>query len=165
VSTPHDLIERAAARLVGHASRAGRQSAGPGGGGYSPAAAAVPAPASLFRVCRHGVRRLDCVTCLRADLAATLADQADRFAAVLATLARIEARLAAVERAAVVRAAYEAGRLPDARIHLRAERYAVKLFLAHLHEVWFTHHYGRPPPAPYPIAHGGHAHVIAVPPG
>lgn len=58
---------------------------------------------------------------------------------------------------------YASGKLPDGRIHARAKRYAVKLFLAHLHEVWYQHHYGTPPPLPYPIAHLGHAHKIDPP--
>ena len=53
-----------------------------------------------------------------------------------------------------------AGRLPPAAIHARARRFAVKLFLAHLHEVWFRLEFGREPPLPYPIAHLGHAHKI-----
>ncbi len=53
--------------------------------------------------------------------------------------------------------------LPPGRINLRAQRYAVKLFLAHLHEVWFKDFYGEAPPLPYPIAHLGHAHHIPAP--
>jgi hypothetical protein len=58
---------------------------------------------------------------------------------------------------------YEQGKLPPARIHLRAERYAVKLFLSALHEVWFFSEFGRLPPKPYVIEHLGHAHYIAPP--
>jgi hypothetical protein len=58
---------------------------------------------------------------------------------------------------------YEAGRLPPARIHLRAKRYATKLFLAHFHHVAYVEHFGAEPPLPYPIAHLGHAHFIAPP--
>lgn len=58
---------------------------------------------------------------------------------------------------------YEAGELPDARLHLRAQRYAVKLFLAHLHEVWYKHEFGIDPPKPYVIEHLGHVHQIPVP--
>lgn len=58
---------------------------------------------------------------------------------------------------------YEAGRLPPARIHLRACRVATKLFLAHYHHVLFEVTYGRAPPKPYIIEHGGHAHFIAPP--
>jgi hypothetical protein len=53
--------------------------------------------------------------------------------------------------------------LPPARIHLRAERYAVKLLLSHLHEIWFWHEFKKLPPLPYPLVHLGHAHMIAVP--
>ncbi len=58
---------------------------------------------------------------------------------------------------------YSEGKLPDGHIHARAKRYAVKLFLAHLHDVWYRHEYGEAPPLPYPIAHLGHAHKIDPP--
>ena len=54
---------------------------------------------------------------------------------------------------------YAAGQLPPAQIDARARRYAVKLFLSHLHEVWYTAHFGKAPPLPYPIAILGHAHI------
>lgn len=59
--------------------------------------------------------------------------------------------------------AYIVGKLPPAHIHSRAKRYAVKLFLSHLHHVWYVKHYNRQPPNPYPIDHMGHAHIIAPP--
>jgi hypothetical protein len=55
--------------------------------------------------------------------------------------------------------------LPPAHIDARAKRYAVKLFLAHVHDVWYRHKYKKAPPLPYPIAHLGHAHYIAPPCG
>lgn len=58
---------------------------------------------------------------------------------------------------------YSVGKLPPAHIDQRAQRYAVKLFLSHLHEVWYTHHFGVAPPNPYPIAILGHAHKIDPP--
>ena len=63
----------------------------------------------------------------------------------------------------VAKAAYEAGRLPDAHIHARAKRYAVKLYLAHWHHVAYETHYGELPPKPYIIEHGGHTHYLAPP--
>lgn len=59
--------------------------------------------------------------------------------------------------------AYSIGMLPPAHIHARAKRYAVKLFLAHFHEQGYRLVLGKEPPAPYPIAHLGHAHKIEVP--
>lgn len=59
---------------------------------------------------------------------------------------------------------YSAGKLPPGHIDRRAARYATKLFLAHLHEVWYRHHYKKAPPLPYPIAHLNHAHNLYVPP-
>ena len=58
---------------------------------------------------------------------------------------------------------YEAGHLPPAHIHARAKRYAVKLFLAHYHEVGYRLMFNRAPPLPYPIAHLGHVHKVEVP--
>lgn len=57
-----------------------------------------------------------------------------------------------------LRERYEDGRLPDGRILLRAQRYAVKLFLSHLQHVMWESKHGTPPPKPYIIEHGGHVH-------
>ena len=59
--------------------------------------------------------------------------------------------------------AYTKGKLPMAQINQRASRYTVKLFLAHLHEVWYRHEFKKDPPLPYPIAYLGHAHLINAP--
>lgn len=56
--------------------------------------------------------------------------------------------------------AYSIGKLPPAHIHARARRWAVKLFLAHLHEQMYRRTFGKAPPLPYPVAHLGHTHVI-----
>jgi len=56
--------------------------------------------------------------------------------------------------------AYSQGKLPPAHIHARAKRWAVKIFLSNLHEVWYEQHYDKPAPAPYPFAHLGHIHKI-----
>ena len=63
------------------------------------------------------------------------------------------------------RAAYECGELPDAHIHARARRYAVKLFLSHLHEVMYRDYFDTAPPVPYPFAdeNGTHRHFIKPP--
>lgn len=53
--------------------------------------------------------------------------------------------------------------LPPAQIDMRARRYAVKLFLSHLHECWYRQEMGVEPPNPYAIQFGGHAHKIAPP--
>jgi predicted RNase H-like HicB family nuclease len=58
---------------------------------------------------------------------------------------------------------YSEGKLPPAHINQRAQRYAVKLFLAHLHEVWYKYHYGVDPPKPYALAHLGHVDKIDPP--
>lgn len=59
--------------------------------------------------------------------------------------------------------AYAAGRLPAARIHARAKRYTVKLFLAHYHHVLYESTFGELPPKPYVIEHLGHVHYIGPP--
>ena len=58
---------------------------------------------------------------------------------------------------------YEAGRLPPARIHLRAKRYAVKLFLSHYHHVGYELLHGKPPPKPYIFTRPEHTHYHAPP--
>ena len=59
--------------------------------------------------------------------------------------------------------AYSVGKLPPGHIHARAKRYAVKMFLSHLHEAWYEHHHGKAAPAPYVFAHAGHVHKMEVP--
>jgi len=63
----------------------------------------------------------------------------------------------------VAKAIYLTGKLPPAHLHSRAKRYAVKLFLSHLHHRWFEHHYGKPPPMPYAITQLGHGHYVPPP--
>jgi len=55
------------------------------------------------------------------------------------------------------------GKLSPGHIDNMARRYAVKLFLAHLHNEWYTRDTGQPPPAPYPMQILGHAHFIPPP--
>lgn len=60
--------------------------------------------------------------------------------------------------------AYVQGKLPQAQLHARARRYAVKLFLAHLQLVWWFEEYRVLPPLPYPIAHmPEHTHFVPPP--
>ena len=58
------------------------------------------------------------------------------------------------------KAIYAEGKLPDGHIHARCKRYCVKLFLAHLQEIWYFEEYGMAPPLPYPITNLGHTHKI-----
>ena len=55
---------------------------------------------------------------------------------------------------------YIQGKLPPAHIHARAKRFAVKILLSNLHEVWYEIEYGEKPAKPYPLAHLGHADKI-----
>ncbi len=65
----------------------------------------------------------------------------------------------------LTRAAYEAGMLPPGRIDLRARRWAVKIFLAHWHDVAYRDHFKTEPPKPWVFEWGGqeHVHMIEVP--
>lgn len=59
---------------------------------------------------------------------------------------------------------YSIGKLPPGRIDARARRYAVKLFISHLHGEWYRNHYKTEPPMPYPIAMlENHTHFIPPP--
>lgn len=58
---------------------------------------------------------------------------------------------------------YSKGFLPKGHLQQRAERYAVKLFLSHYHEVAYFDAFGVKPPPPYAIGQLGHVDVIPVP--
>lgn len=58
---------------------------------------------------------------------------------------------------------YSQGKLPPGHIQARAERYAVKIFLSHLFDVWYRMDRGTEPPKPFAIAILGHAHMIQPP--
>lgn len=58
---------------------------------------------------------------------------------------------------------YKEGKLPPGRLELRARRKATKLFLSHLHDFWYRHHFNCEPPVPYVIAHMQHTHFIPRP--
>lgn len=60
-------------------------------------------------------------------------------------------------------ATLKSGMLTKQHIDMRSRRYAVKLFLSHLHEVMHWDRYGIAPPLPYPIAHLEHVHYLTVP--
>tara|TARA_R110000824_G_scaffold54841_3_gene151293 strand:- start:313 stop:1125 length:813 start_codon:yes stop_codon:yes gene_type:complete len=59
--------------------------------------------------------------------------------------------------------AYIKGKLPPAHVQSRSRRYAVKLFLSHLHEVWYKYEFKKNPPNPFVLEHGGHTHKIEPP--
>lgn len=64
-------------------------------------------------------------------------------------------------------ASYSTGALPPAHIHSMARRYAVKIFLSHLHDVAWEDYYGEKAPCPYVFSDkftgGVHRHFIEVP--
>jgi len=59
--------------------------------------------------------------------------------------------------------AYIQGKLPKARIHERAKRYAVKLFISHWHWVAYEITFQQKPPKPYVIEHLGHTDLLTPP--
>ena len=58
---------------------------------------------------------------------------------------------------------YIQDKLPPAHIQSRCKRYAVKMFLSHLHHVWYRLHFNKMPPAPYVIGILGHKDMIMPP--
>lgn len=52
------------------------------------------------------------------------------------------------------------GKLPPGQIDARARRWAVKIFLSHLHAEWYRREFNTEPPKPFAIAVLGHAHMI-----
>lgn len=58
---------------------------------------------------------------------------------------------------------YMEGHLPPARIHMRAKRWAVKMFLSHMQAVWWEHATGTKPRAPYIMAKAPHGDYIPPP--
>jgi hypothetical protein len=53
--------------------------------------------------------------------------------------------------------------IPPAQVDMRARRWAVKLFLSHLHQRWYEEEYATAPPKPFAIAIQNHAHYIEPP--
>jgi hypothetical protein len=90
-------------------------------------------------------------------------EQARNMAGELAGQAKTKLENFKIGKDTEARKYYEGGFLPPAHIHSRAKRYAVKLFLAHYHQVAYWTEYGIDPPKPYVIEHMGHAHMIQVP--
>ena len=60
--------------------------------------------------------------------------------------------------------AYSIGKLPPAHIHARAKRVAVKMFLSHLHEVWYEVEFGKKAPVPYVFEYADKEHVHKIEP-
>lgn len=58
---------------------------------------------------------------------------------------------------------YSKGKLPPAHINAMAKRFAVKMFLSHLFEIWYEYDRGIAPPNPFVQDHLGHVHIIHAP--
>ena len=56
--------------------------------------------------------------------------------------------------------AYSKGKLPPAHVHARAKRVAVKMFLSHLHEIWYEIETGEKAPVPYIMTFANHTHRL-----
>ena len=56
--------------------------------------------------------------------------------------------------------AYSIGKLPPAHVHARAKRVAVKMFLSHLHEIWYEMETGEKAPVPYIFTFSHHTHRL-----
>jgi hypothetical protein len=90
-------------------------------------------------------------------------EQAKNLAGDYAPLAKIALETKRWRDDTTAKQEYDAGRLPAARIHLRSQRWAVKLFLSHWHEVAYESRYKTPAPVPYVMAHKGHVDYIPPP--
>jgi Transposase IS116/IS110/IS902 family len=55
------------------------------------------------------------------------------------------------------------GKLPPAHVNAQARRWVTKLFLSHVHELWYELELGEKPPACFAIAHLGHTDYIPPP--
>jgi len=55
------------------------------------------------------------------------------------------------------------GKLPPAHVNAQARRWVTKLFLSHVHELWYEIELGEKPPACFAIAHLGHTDYIPPP--
>lgn len=78
--------------------------------------------------------------------------------------AELAAQTLAAKPAHAQRKTYAEGKLPDGRVDLMARRATVKLFLSHLHELWWrVEHGGEMPPKPFSVSIQGHAHYIQPP--
>jgi len=64
---------------------------------------------------------------------------------------------------AEVKRTLKKGKLPDGNLDRQACNQTVKIFLSHLHAVWYWHHFGVAPPRPFSTAILGHAHEIKIP--
>lgn len=60
----------------------------------------------------------------------------------------------------VTKTVLESGKLSDGQIDARARRWAVKIFLSHMQQIWWKMQFGEDPPKPFAISILGHAHMI-----
>jgi hypothetical protein len=58
---------------------------------------------------------------------------------------------------------YIEGKLPPAHVDARTRRWVVKIFLSHLHQVWYQKYHGKPAPRPFAEVHLGHVHIMEAP--
>lgn len=68
-----------------------------------------------------------------------------------------------VTKSKEVKKLLEQGKLPANNLDRQACNWAVKIFMSHLHALWYWDYYGKPPPKPFAIAILGHADEIIIP--
>jgi hypothetical protein len=59
---------------------------------------------------------------------------------------------------------YKKGQLAPGHLTEMSKRYAVKMFISHLFEVWYEKHHGRPAPQPYILAYSNGEHTQKIEP-
>ena len=59
---------------------------------------------------------------------------------------------------------YKKGQLAPGHLTEMSKRYAVKMFLSHLFEVWYEKHHGHPAPQPYILVHSNGEHTQKIEP-
>lgn len=64
------------------------------------------------------------------------------------------------DKSTVTYKALSSGKLSDGHIHARSKRWAVKIFLSHLHHMMYMSHYNKLPPRPFALEHLGHVDYI-----
>jgi len=67
------------------------------------------------------------------------------------------------EKESTTKACYESGKLPMAHLIAMAKRYAVKIFLSNLFELWYEYENGCKAPRPFVEVYCGHVHMIEPP--
>ena len=68
-----------------------------------------------------------------------------------------------ITKSADVRKTLKEGKLPANNLDSQACRFATKIFLSHVHALYYWYHTNEPPPKPFAVSVLGHAHEIKIP--